>query len=400
MIKKIIILCLLATPVYATGVYQTPYGTGVPTASAGNNMTAFGYNTIHAGAGSLGIDEVAFGAFALTADTAGLENTAIGDHALATLTNGSNNTALGSSAMANFNGYASTGLGVSAMQDATGGSYNVAIGNSSLNNVHTNGDDNVGIGRGAGSNITTGAQNVGIGYAALGGTSTGGQNTALGYGAGGSGITSGFGNTFLGAQTTATGNWSYSTAIGWGAQIGANHQIIIGTSSEVAVVPGDFVVGGNVTINGTCSGCGGGASPTAGPAFSAYGDTSGITDVTLTKATFTTEVYDTDSKYSSSRFTPNVAGIYHFTAQLFYYSIPSSPHRLLICFYKNGSEVYRGSDDEHTLQAGIQATADIHLNGTTDYVEVYTYQNTGSTQSTSNNSGINSYFQGFMARAD
>lgn len=417
-----------ATPVTSSsGSQQLFIGDGTPVTVGSHSQTAVGENALAAAGGSLGIDETAFGAYALTSDTSGLENTSVGDHSLANLTNGSNNTALGSSAMANFNGYASTGLGVSACQDATGGSYDVCIGNSALDSLQTNGDDNVGIGRGAGFNITTGAQNVAIGYAGLGGVSTGQQNVAIGYGAGGSGITSGFGNTFIGATSTALGNYSYSTAIGYGAQIGASHQIILGTSSETAVIPGTlsintaalpFIIGsggfdssgnlavtGNLTVVGsvTCgSGCsgGGGGSPTSGPAFNAYGSTTGIADSTMTKATFATEEYDTDSNYSSSRFTPDVAGIYRVTAQLFYPSLPSSPSRVLMTIYKNGSEYHRGEDQEFIYQAGLVVATDVHLNGTTDYVEVYTYQNTGSTQSTSDNGGITSYFQASMSRAD
>lgn len=432
--KKLVLMVglLLSSPSYATpvtsssGNNQLFIGDGTPVTVGGHSQTALGENSLHSAGASLGIDETACGAFSLYSDTAGLENTACGDHALANLTNGSNNTALGSSAMANWNGYASTGLGVSACQDATGGSYDVCIGNSALDSLQTNGDDNVGIGRGAGFNITTGAQNVAIGYAGLGGVSTGQQNVAIGYGAGGSGITSGFGNTFIGATSTALGNYSYSTAIGSGAQIGASHQIILGTSSETAVIPGTlsintaalpFIIGsggfdssgnlavtGNLTVVGsvTCgSGCsGGGGSPTSGPAFNAYGSTTGIADSTMTKATFATEEYDTDSNYASSRFTPDVAGIYRVTAQLFYPSLPSSPSRVLMTIYKNGSEYHRGEDQEFIYQAGLIVATDVHLNGTTDYVEVYTYQNTGSTQSTSDNGGITSYFQASMSRAD
>ena len=77
---------------------------------------------------------------------------------------------------------------------------------------------------------------------------------------------------------------------------------------------------------------------TVGPAFSAYQSSaqSGISHQTWTKVTLTTENFDTDSKFASSRFTPTVAGYYQLSGAV---QTPSVTAAHFICgaIYKNGA---------------------------------------------------------------
>ena len=119
------------------------------------------------------------------------------------------------------------------------------------------------------------------------------------------------------------------------------------------------------------------------PAFSAY--LSGATSVataTVTKLSFDTIIFDTANCYSTTnyRFTPNVAGYYMFNAVTRFGSMTASQ-----CFariYKNGSTFNQGSGSG--VAAGyVWPTANwlVYMNGTTDYVEAYAYQTSGTTQS-------------------
>jgi hypothetical protein len=136
-----------------------------------------------------------------------------------------------------------------------------------------------------------------------------------------------------------------------------------------------------------------------GPAFSAYnGSAQSIPNNTFTKLQFPTEEFDTNSNYDNAtnyRFTPTVAGYYQFTAAV-NFSIASGIG--LTSFYKNGSEFKRGSQIIGGASVQPNSTALIYCNGTTDYVEVYTYQNSGGSINTQPASA-QIYFQGFLARS-
>ena len=68
---------------------------------------------------------------------------------------------------------------------------------------------------------------------ALGNNTTGSSNTAIGHDAGNTANqTTQNNNTYIGANTSSNGNYSNSTAIGYGAQITENNVIKLGTASE------------------------------------------------------------------------------------------------------------------------------------------------------------------------
>ncbi len=114
----------------------------------------------------------------------------------------------------------------------------------------------------------------------------------------------------------------------------------------------------------------------AGPAVSAYLAASGgsISTATFTKVLFDTEQWDTNACFAASRFTPTVPGYYQINAALQVNT--ASPGFLTI--YKNGSEFKRGAwNAVAASQQDFDVSGLVLCNGTTDYIEVYGYQESG-----------------------
>jgi hypothetical protein len=119
-----------------------------------------------------------------------------------------------------------------------------------------------------------------------------------------------------------------------------------------------------------------------GPAFSAYSNAFvSVANNTFTKITFNTEDYDTNNNFASSRFTPTVAGYYQFNVTLAF-AASAGVNTGGIFFYKNGTRHLDGSllvmNTSYTQF--ISSSGIIYCNGSTDYVEVYASQATGSAQ--------------------
>ena len=137
-----------------------------------------------------------------------------------------------------------------------------------------------------------------------------------------------------------------------------------------------------------------------GPAFSAYRSTTqSISNASFTKVQCDTEEFDTNSNYDNAtnyRFTPTVAGYYQVSGAV---AGAAAYAQLLASIYKNGSEFKRGtqagSAGAYLFQASVSAL--IYLNGSTDYVEFYAYQQSGGS-GTINNGQALTYFQAFLAR--
>ena len=105
------------------------------------------------------------------------------------------------------------------------------------------------------------------------------------------------------------------------------------------------------------------------PAFHAYAsaDQNGNADDTYTKLAMNAEFYDTDSKYDTStyRFTPTIAGKYHFGACV---HIDASANHISVnlALYKNGSQLFYTSEDvDATKATTINATIELDSD---DYV--------------------------------
>ena len=138
-----------------------------------------------------------------------------------------------------------------------------------------------------------------------------------------------------------------------------------------------------------------------GPVFRAYANAQqNITNGSTTKVNFAAQNYDTNSNYSDSRFTPTVAGYYQINASLEYVT----PHALAgsASIYKNGTLHSTGAIIGGAGATQNAAVSDIVLcNGTTDYIEIYTYQgsNSGALFRTIEASTSRTYFSGCLIRA-
>jgi hypothetical protein len=140
-----------------------------------------------------------------------------------------------------------------------------------------------------------------------------------------------------------------------------------------------------------------------GPIFTAYGSSGAFQSIpnnTATKVSFSNALTDTNSNYSTSnyRFTPSVAGYYLFTGYIAWYPAGG------LCsanFYKNGSSYLSGSSWVANTANGLgQATSGIiQMNGTTDYVEIWVTQTSGSALNLYGNGTNGSVFQGCLLRA-
>ena len=137
-----------------------------------------------------------------------------------------------------------------------------------------------------------------------------------------------------------------------------------------------------------------------GPAFSAYNSTAQIISSGVwTKALFDTEEFDTNSNFSSSRFTPTVAGYYQINYEVDVYGAGSNVYGV-VALYKNGISVKRGSGISATnpIEVYFVLSALVYMNGTTDYVEIYPNINSAGTITLNGGGPIAGYFQGFLAR--
>ena len=110
-----------------------------------------------------------------------------------------------------------------------------------------------------------------------------------------------------------------------------------------------------------------------------------FSNTTATKVSFNTETFDTDSAYDNSsnyRFTPQTAGKY--VVYAFLKHNPTSSNNLDTAntyLYKNGSieanfDFIEGDDVNVKTAGGFKV---VDMNGSSDYVECYVYQNTTGT---------------------
>lgn len=137
------------------------------------------------------------------------------------------------------------------------------------------------------------------------------------------------------------------------------------TSSGLVVTPDNS---GNVLLqyNGV-----------AAPAFSVYSTATQYPATgTETLVVFGAEYYDTANCFntSTSRFTPNVAGYYQFSASVAM-AADGGTSAMQLYFWKNGSGLnipaYENTSQTGVGYQGANASTLMYLNGTTDYVEVY-----------------------------
>ena len=127
---------------------------------------------------------------------------------------------------------------------------------------------------------------------------------------------------------------------------------------------------------------GGGGSVTTG-AFKAYRNTTQtLTAATHTKIQLNAEVFDVDGTFDSTtnyRHTPTTAGRYLYYGTILFNS-PSDQNQLIPEPYKNGSVVSQTTiSASGTAGHAINFIAEIDMNGSTDYVELYAYRTSSGT---------------------
>ena len=137
------------------------------------------------------------------------------------------------------------------------------------------------------------------------------------------------------------------------------------------------------------------------PAFSAYKSASqtGVASAVFTKVTFNTEEFDTNSNYSSSRFTPTVAGYYQINGNVTS-PVTNTSYGLTTVIYKNGILYKTGaaSKANGAMYPSSLVSSIVYLNGSTDYVEIYAYGDMGGAWNTTGSIYF-TFFNGAMIRS-
>ena len=151
-----------------------------------------------------------------------------------------------------------------------------------------------------------------------------------------------------------------------------------GDTSGVLQIQAGSVTVANIASSGVNAGIQ--VAPYAAPTFSAYysGGGQSISAGVVTKIQYNTEEFDTNSNYDNTtnyRFTPTVAGYYEATMAVEF----GANANVIIYLYKNGSSAKRYYPTTGTTIYAAQMTALIYMNGTTDYLEGYVYNNGGGT---------------------
>lgn len=133
-----------------------------------------------------------------------------------------------------------------------------------------------------------------------------------------------------------------------------------------------------------------------GPAFSAYQSVSqGIPSTTWTKVQLQSEEFDTDNAFDSTtnyRFQPTVPGYYQVNCGI---GVATAGSQVVCAVYKNGSAYKIGAIPNGPVAFGNIVSALVYLNGSTDYIEFYTYFSVGQGSSAA---ATDTYFQASMTR--
>lgn len=132
-----------------------------------------------------------------------------------------------------------------------------------------------------------------------------------------------------------------------------------------------------------------------GPVFRAYASTTTtVPTATFTKVNLVSETFDSNSNFSSSRFTPSVAG-YYMICGLISYSIAADG--ALAVIRKNGADHSYGCPQ---VPGSVRSNVSdiVYLNGSTDYVELFAYHGEGVNRTITNYSA-QTYFSGCLIRS-
>jgi hypothetical protein len=136
-----------------------------------------------------------------------------------------------------------------------------------------------------------------------------------------------------------------------------------------------------------------------GPAFRAFSTVSqSISGNIATKIQFNAETFDTNSCFDSTtnyRFTPNVAGYYQINALVYFQG--SAGAYTVIQPYKNGSVYANVNTQRSNGNYNMVMWNDVvYFNGSTDYMEIYSYDNATCSTNTGSTASL---FSGALVRA-
>ena len=143
-----------------------------------------------------------------------------------------------------------------------------------------------------------------------------------------------------------------------------------------------------------------------GPAFRAYRSTSlqSIPINTNTKIQLNAEDFDTNNNFDSTtnyRFTPTVAGYYFISGCV---ALNNNVNNVgaYVLIYKNGTSIASSSGTANAnVYSGLTVSTLVYCNGSTDYIELYAFQNQGTYSALSGIfvNGDATYLSGFLARS-
>lgn len=131
--------------------------------------------------------------------------------------------------------------------------------------------------------------------------------------------------------------------------------------------------------------------------FSAYRNGAWSVATGFAKVAFDTETYDTNNNFNAvtnNRYVAPVNGFYHFSSTVNF--TPTSGDSYAVVLYKNGTIVKNGTSFVigTTFSSTFVVTADLQLTAT-DYVEVFTYNGSGTTK-TGGTGAPYTYFDGHL----
>ena len=136
-------------------------------------------------------------------------------------------------------------------------------------------------------------------------------------------------------------------------------------------------------------------------AFRATFGTQTISNATNTKIAFSSELSDYDNLYDTTnyRYQPDVAGVYYINAYVQTAGWVGTSGMMKMMLYKNGSKDYEYVHNLNTSEyPTIRVNTMIALNGSTDYVEIYVYQDSGNSRDIYGSDW--GQFEGYLVRAD
>jgi hypothetical protein len=107
-------------------------------------------------------------------------------------------------------------------------------------------------------------------------------------------------------------------------------------------------------------------------------DQTGVATGVFTKVTFGTELYDVTGSYAANAYTPQTIGIHHIEAAVLWATMTAIGDRMDIAIYLNGSlhknvTSYAGA----VTQQATSISADVRTTATTDFIEIYARQGSG-----------------------